>query len=61
MLDHHVAVPNRANLVWPQDAVIPDDLQGRKVAEEWVRELKRVRKCLLCKGGVSADPENLYV
>src|SRR6266852_2961669 len=61
MLDHHTAVLQRANLLWPKDAVIPDNLEVRKVAEERVRELKRLRKCLLCEGVVSADPENLDV
>ncbi len=61
MLDHHTAVLQGANLVWPKDAVIPDNLQVREVAEEWVRELKRLRKRLLCEGVVSADPENLDV
>lgn len=61
MLDHHVAVLNGANLVWPKDAVIPDNLEVRGVAEERVRELKRLRERLLCEGMVSADPENLDV
>jgi hypothetical protein len=61
MLDHHTAVLEGANLVWPKHAVIPDNLQVRKVAEKRIRELKRLRKRLLCEGVVSADPENLYV
>src|SRR5882724_6681935 len=61
MLDHHTAVLQGANLVWPKDAVIPDSLQVREVAEERVRELKRLRKRSLCEGMVSADPENLHV
>jgi hypothetical protein len=61
MLDHHTAVLQGANLVWPKDAVIPDSLQVREVAEERVRELKRLRKRLLCEGVVSADPENLHI
>jgi hypothetical protein len=61
MVDHHVAVLKRANLVWPKNAVVPDNLQARKVAEEGVRELKRLRERLLCEGMVSADSENLDV
>src|SRR5712664_3467887 len=61
MLDHHTAVLEGADLVWPKDAVIPDHLQVRKVAEKRVRELKRLRKRLLCEGMVSADSENLHV
>jgi len=61
MLDHHTAVLEGPDLVWPKDAVIPDNLQVRKVAEKRVRELKRLRKRLLCEGVVSADAENLHV
>src|SRR5882724_5621315 len=61
MLDHRTAVLHGANLVGPQDAVIPDNLEVRRVAEERVRELKRLRERLLCEGVVSADPENLHV
>jgi hypothetical protein len=61
MLDHHTAVLEGANLVGPQDAVIPDNLEVRRVAEERVRELQRLRKRLLCEGVVGADSENLNV
>lgn len=47
--------------MWPKDAVIPDNLEVRRVAEERVRELKRLRERLLCEGMVSTDPENLDV
>ena len=61
MLDHHTAVLHGANLVGPKDAVIPDNLEVRRVAEERVRELQRLRKRLLCESVVSADPEKLDV
>jgi hypothetical protein len=61
MLDHHTAVLQGANLVGPQDAVSPDNLEVRRIAEEWVRKLQRLRKRQLCEGVVSADPENLDV
>jgi hypothetical protein len=61
MLDHHTTVLQGANLVGPQDAVTPDNLEVRRVAEERVRELQRLRKRLLCERMVSADPENLDV
>ena len=61
MLDHHTGVLQGANLVGPQDAVIPDNLEVRRVAEERVRELQRLRKRLLCESVVSADPEKLDV
>jgi len=61
MLDHHTAVLQGANLVRPQNAVIPDNLEVRRVAEEGVGELQRLRKRLLCEGVVGADPENLDV
>ena len=44
MLDHHTAILDGANLVWPKDAVIPDSLQVREIAEERIRELKRLRE-----------------
>jgi hypothetical protein len=61
MLDHHTAVLQGANLVGPKDAVIPDNLEVRRVAEERVRELQRLRERLLCEGVVGADPEDLDV
>jgi len=61
MLDHHTVVLEGANLVGPKNAVIPDNLEVRRVAEERVRELQRLRKRLLCEGVVGADPENLNV
>jgi Resolvase, N terminal domain len=42
-------------------AVLPSDLQIRKVAEQWVRQLERLRKGLLREGMVGTDPENLDV
>jgi hypothetical protein len=61
MFDHHTAVLQGADLLRPKDAIIPDNLEVRRVAEERVRELKRLRKRLLCEGVVSADPEKLDV
>jgi hypothetical protein len=49
------------NPPWMQDAVTPDRLQLRKVAQEWVRQLNRVRERLLRKLMVGADPEQLDV
>ena len=42
-------------------AVLPGDLQIRKVAEQGVRQLERFRKGLLREGMVGADPENLDI
>jgi hypothetical protein len=39
-------------------AVLLSDLQIRKVAEQWVRQLERLRKSLLREGMVGTDPEN---
>jgi hypothetical protein len=44
-----------------ETAVLPSDLQIRKVAEQWVRQLERLPKGLLREGMVGTDPENLDV
>src|SRR2546427_6475760 len=61
LLIHEKECPLGIRLAWGKAVVSFDHLQVRKVTEERVRKLERVRKCLLREGVATADCENLDV
>src|SRR5262245_5796026 len=61
LLIHEKECPLGIYLAWRKTVVSFGHLQVRKVTEERVWELERVRKCLLREGVVGADRENLDV